>query len=66
VRLPQYIAWPKPLHQDTHTYRLSKFLKIIRHIPAAEKRDYEAGQKKRQPVQLTSALPNSCKQKRLA
>jgi len=30
-------------HQDTHTYRLSKFLKISPPLnpPAAEKRDYE-------------------------
>jgi hypothetical protein len=32
-------------HQDTHTYRLSKFLKITppqaNNPPAAEKRDYE-------------------------
>ena len=53
-------------HQDTHTYRLSKFLKITHRAvsfnpSAAEKRDYEAFKTTRQPLFTTPRLAATSK-----
>jgi hypothetical protein len=72
IRVPALIhfSWPKPLHQDTHTYRLSKLLKNISHravsinqpinSSAAEKRDYVPPTHSRQAPQQNIYRRTAC------
>jgi hypothetical protein len=54
-------------HQGTHTYRLSKFLKINPHHPTAAKRwNYEAPTIRGQDLPALQVNPRLQKEKRLA